>query len=280
MDMVLSSIQARALLDLRSTQHDTLDVSPDLGQTVVRVQVSPEGVTFPNAQRLTWEQVGAIADSELHCFVIRQNAAQKIQAYSERLDRFYSLMPTAGAPTLLIAGFPMHRIKGIDPQQDTLQKVRAIGKLRGRVLDTATGLGYTAIAAARTAVHVTTIEIDPTTLEIARLNPWSRELFDNPVIEQRIGDASEVVPTLEDGSFSRIIHDPPVFSLAGELYSGAFYQQLFRVLKHGGRLFHYIGSLDSKSGSGVARGVVRRLQQAGFTRVARKPEAFGLVAYK
>ncbi|MDQ6660672.1 MAG: spermine synthase, partial [Chloroflexota bacterium] len=90
--------------------------------------------------------------------------------------------------------------------------------------------------------------------EIARLNPWSQGLFNNPKIQQIMGDTFEVVQGFEDESFSRIIHDPPVFSLAGELYSGAFYQQLYRILKRGGRLFHYIGDLNSKSSGTVARG--------------------------
>ena len=47
-----------------------------------------------------------------------------------------------------------------------------------------------------------------------------------------------------------------------------------------GRLFHYIGDLESPSGRIVARGAVRRLQEAGFARVTRRPEAFGLVAVR
>ncbi|MGZ3610849.1 MAG: class I SAM-dependent methyltransferase, partial [Ktedonobacteraceae bacterium] len=86
--------------------------------------------------------------------------------------------------------------------------------------------------------------------------------------------------TFEDSSFSRIIHDPPTFSLAGELYSGVFYQQLFRVLKRGGRLYHYIGDPQSKASGGVTKGALRRLQEAGFARVVRRLEAYGVVAYK
>ncbi len=164
--------------------------------------------------------------------------------------------------------------------QDTLKKIATIAPVVGRVLDTATGLGYTAIEAAKTAEQVITIELDPGAQEIARLNPWSRDLFNNPKIKQMMGDAFEVVPTFDDSSFERIIHDPPVFSLAGELYSGAFYQQLYRVLKRGGRLFHYIGNLESKSSGTVTKGALKRLQEAGFTRVVRRPEAFGVVAYK
>jgi predicted methyltransferase len=117
-------------------------------------------------------------------------------------------------------------------------------------------------------------------LEIAHLNPWSRSLFENPRIQQLVGDSFEQILGFEDGAFARIIHDPPRFSLAGELYSGAYYRHLFRLLRQRGRLFHYIGDLDSRSGRNVAKGVVRRLQEAGFSRVVRKPRAFGVVAYR
>jgi uncharacterized protein len=115
---------------------------------------------------------------------------------------------------------------------------------------------------------------------VARLNPWSRELFDNPKITQRIGDAYDVVPELEPGSFSRIIHDPPISSLAGQLYSGEFYRQLWRVLGQRGRLFHYIGNPKSASGQSTTQGVIRRLKAAGFTRVVPYADAFGVVASK
>jgi hypothetical protein len=85
---------------------------------------------------------------------------------------------------------------------------------------------------------------------------------------------------MTDRAFSRIIHDPPTVSLAGELYSGAFYRQLFRVLSQGGRLFHYMGDLDSNLGGRVAKGAIRRLRDAGFARVRPYPRAFGVVAYK
>jgi predicted methyltransferase len=189
-------------------------------------------------------------------------------------------MPTWRAPTMLISGLPMHRIKDTDPHADTLEKIKTVAPVSGHVLDTATGLGYTAIQAARTARHVTTIELDATALEVARLNPWSQSLFENPKITQVIGDSFEEAVKFEAQTFTRIIHDPPMFSRAGDLYSGEFYRQLYRVLQPGGRLFHYIGDLDSRSGRVVAKGAVRRLQEAGFRRVVPQPTAFGLVAYK
>lgn len=278
--IVLSYHQAQTLLHARDGGREMVKVSLDLGLSIGHVRLHPEGVLFPDGQRLDWEVISSINDHRVNCFVVRENTAHRIEAFSERFNRFCSLMPTTGAPTILIGGFPMHRIKETDPHQDTLKKIRAVGPLRGRVLDTTTGLGYTAIEAARTARHVTTIEIDPTTLEIARFNPWSRALFSSPNIEQIIGDAFDVVQSFDDAAFSRIIHDPPMFQLAGELYSEIFYRHLFRVLKRNGHLFHYIGSPKSTSGHGITRGVVRRLHEAGFARIVKKPEAFGIVAYK
>jgi predicted methyltransferase len=205
---------------------------------------------------------------------------ERVLFFSAQTRRVASLLPTEGAPTMLLASFPMHRIKGIDPQEDTRRKIRTIAPIVGRVLDTTTGLGYTAIEAAKTALEVVTIELDPAVLEVARRNPWSQALFDDPKIRQEVGNASDVVPTLPDSAFARIFHDPPTFKLAGELYSGAFYRQLYRVLARSGRLFHYVGDLKSESGQRVAKGVGRRLQEAGFTRITRVPEAFGLTAVK
>ena len=180
---------------------------------------------------------------------------------------------------MLVSGVPMHRIKDTDPWRDTLAKAKTIAPLTGRVLDTATGLGYTAIVASETASEVVTIELDPAGLEIARQNPWSRELFTRANIQQVIGDAGEIIPTLADASFARIVHDPPQLSLAGHLYSLEFYRELRRVLARGGRLFHYVGDPDSPFGSRTTSGVMRRLHDAGFRRVVRRPEAFGVVAY-
>jgi predicted methyltransferase len=278
--IVLSYLQAADLLEARAAGRDSARVSLDLGLTGSEVAIRPEGVSLPGEQLLAWPDIETIRSSETACFVIEDSAPHKTQIFSEETNRLYSLMPTGGAPTMLISGIPMHRIKGTDPHRDTLQKIKSIAPVVGRVLDTATGLGYTAIAAAKTAEHVVTVELDPAALEIARLNPWSQALFDNPKITQIVGDSFEEIDKLGEAAFNRVIHDPPAFSLAGDLYSGEFYRQLFRVLRPGGRLFHYIGDLESKSGRVVSKGAARRLQEAGFSRVVRRPEAFALVAYK
>ncbi|HEU5383147.1 MAG TPA: methyltransferase domain-containing protein [Ktedonobacteraceae bacterium] len=278
--MILSYIQTRPLLEARKRGQAVAETSPDLGISSVGVTLDTEGVRFASGEHLRWAAIEKISQSEVNCYTVDEQGVRAVQTFSEETNRVCSLMPTRGAPSMLLAGFVMHRIKDIDPWQDTQCKIAALAPIKGTVLDTATGLGYTAILAARSAEAVTTIELDPGAQAVARLNPWSRELFTNPKITQIMGSAYEVVPTLASESFDRILHDPPTFKLAGELYSGVFYRELYRILKRGGRLFHYIGDPNSKASGGTTRGVLRRLQEAGFARVVKRPEAYGVVAYK
>ena len=282
MQIVLSHYEVAPLAKSRSLGEHSAEFSPDLGLSRVRVDLTGDGVVFPSGEKLDWELVDEIASSETKCFLLEGEELSEIRVFSEITGRVCSLYPTGSAPTMVIGGFPMHRIKGTDPYKDTLEKIKAAAPIVGRVLDTTTGLGYTAIEAARSPLctEVITIELDPGSLEIARQNPWSRELFSNPKIAQVVGDSFDVIQSFADGRFTRIIHDPPTFSLAGDLYSGSFYRECYRVLAHGGRLFHYVGNLESSAGSTVSRGVIKRLKEAGFERVVPKPQAFGVVAYK
>jgi predicted methyltransferase len=278
--LVLSRYQAVPLLAAHRAGQATATTSPDLGLSSVETQLTEHGVVFPSGETVAWADLERIAAAENQCFVVEDGMIRSIQVFSETTSWLRSLMPTAGAPTMLVAGFPMHRIKNTDPWKDSEAKVAAATPISGGVLDTATGLGYTAILAARTADSVVTVELDPAGLEVARYNPWSRELFENPKIRQIVGDVFEEIQRFPDGAFSRVLHDPPTLSLAGELYSGAFYQQVHRVLRSGGRMFHYIGDPASALGKRTTTGVIRRLVEAGFRRVERRPEAFGVVACK
>ncbi len=278
--VVLSRFQAGPLLEARRQHREQARVSPDLGLSQVTVLLSAAGVEFPGGMPVGWPQLRRIAKSTNGCFLLEPDGPWKIQIFSEETQRPCSLMPTAGAPTALVAGFTMHRIQGVTPEQDTRRKLEALGAPRGAVLDTNTGLGYTAIAAARTAPRVLTVELDPAMLELARFNPWSRELFENPRIERRIGDSFRLAGELEPASFLTVIHDPPTFSLAGELYSLEFYRRLHRVLAPGGRLFHYAGNPESGAGGRTTRRVVKGLKEAGFETVRMAAEAFGVTAVR
>ena len=91
------------------------------------------------------------------------------------------------------------------------------------------------------------------------LNPWSPAL---PVTQ---GDIAVEIRQLPDASFDAVLHDPPRFGIAGELYALSFYEQLARVLRKRGRLFHYTGAPNKlTSGRDVPGEVLKRLKAAGF----------------
>lgn len=278
--IVLSHYTAEALQTAREQGQATLSVSLDLNRTLAEVGLDADGISLPDGQRLSWEQVAEAGDRETACFRVEANELRRLHFFSETTRRQVSLLPTLSAPTMLLAGFPMHRIKEVDPWEDTRRKIASIGPAIDRVLDTATGLGYTAIQAAETAREVITVELDPTVLEVCRNNPWSAPLFENPRIQQKIGSSFDLIKTFPDNHFARIYHDPPTLKLAGELYSLEFYEQCYRVLKRGGKFFHYIGDPESRHGASTTKGVNRRLRDAGFGKVVSHPEAFGVAVQK
>ncbi len=186
-----------------------------------------------------------------------------------------------GVPTTLeINGIHMHRILGIDPYRDAELKVRSLGRVKGLVLDTCMGLGYTAIKALeRGASKVITVEISPLVIEIAKLNPWSSPL-ENPVVEVLHADVVKVVHELPSECLDAIIHDPPRISVAGELYSLEMYRELYRVLKPGAKIFHYTGEPGKHGGPRYLKGIKERLQRAGFVNIEWIDKALGFIARK
>ncbi len=259
-----------------------VEVTLDLGLSRARVEVRDGYVYFPNSS-ISIDEVRSVLEDcdETDLYAVLGDRLVHLSLATE--ERYYKLrcVGPETAPTLEISGIHMHRICGISPWEDSMSKVAA-ARVRPccRVLDVCTGLGYTAIGSLRRgACHVVTIEKDVNVLKIAEYNPWSRELASSRVTVI-LGDACEVVKYLEDSSFDRIIHDPPRFSLAGELYSTEFYRELYRVLKPGGFLYHYVGYPGAKYRRlDVMSGVVKRLRIVGFD-VWKVDEVWGVVARK
>ena len=178
-----------------------------------------------------------------------------------------------------ISGIRMHVTKEMTPMEDTKKKIESISPLKGIVLDTCMGLGYTAILASKYADFVFTCERDENVLEIAKFNPWSKELFDNKKINILNASIFNQIKIFKNGMFDAVIHDPPRLSLATELYSSEFYKQVFRVLKNNGKLYHYTGSPGSRNRKiNLAGNVAKRLKQAGFKEI--KKAHYGLKAIK
>ena len=180
------------------------------------------------------------------------------------------LVPTEwGAPTFEIDGIKMLPTSKESPVADARRKV-ALVEPRGKVLlDTCGGLGYFAACCLEAGVaRIHSFEKNPDVLWLRTLNPWSPDP-DAPASGGRLqlkhADVSQAIVQTADASVDALLHDPPRFGIAGELYSQAFYEQLARVLRRGGRLFHYTGSPNKlTSGRDVPREVAKRLEKAGF----------------
>lgn len=170
-------------------------------------------------------------------------------------------------PTFEIDGIKMLPTSKESPIDDARRKVALVQPAGKRVLDTCGGLGYFAACCLDAGVQsIRSFEKNEDVLWLRMLNPWSPdpEASDGRLLLAH-GDVSREIETLPDAGFDAVLHDPPRFGIAGELYSQVFYDQLARVLRRDGRLFHYTGSPNKlTSARDVPREVAKRLETAGF----------------
>ena len=189
-------------------------------------------------------------------------AFEPVARYSGSLIK---LVPTDwGPPTFEIDGIKMLPTAHVSPYEDAGHKVRLI-QPRGKViLDTCGGLGYFAAWCVEgLAAKVLSYEKNADVIWLRDLNPWSPPA--TGVLTLTAGDITLHIASLADRSVDAILHDPPRFGIAGELYSKAFYDQMARVIRRGGRLFHYTGTPNRlTSGRNVPLEVAGRLRDAGF----------------
>lgn len=178
------------------------------------------------------------------------------------------LVPTEwDVPTFEIDGIKMLPTSRESPLDDARRKVALVQPQGKTVLDTCGGLGYFAACCLDAGVAgIRSFEKNEDVLWLRRLNPWSPDPDESGGrLQLAHGDVSQAIASLPDAGFDALLHDPPRFGIAGELYSQAFYGQLARVLKRGGRMFHYTGSPNKlTSGRDVPREVAKRLEKAGF----------------
>ncbi|MEH6345686.1 MAG: methyltransferase domain-containing protein [Bermanella sp.] len=274
----LHSETAKQALEAIAKGLSSVRLSPDLSISEQDFALSKQGLVLDDDNQLSITDLKKIVKKTGRIYLCRDG---EMDALEDRSSGYYKLAPTAGAPLLEISGVKMHISKGTDPFTSASEMAQQAVKDGDKVLDCCSGLGYAAIAAHRLgASEVLTIELSPEVMGLRALNPWSNDLGKEG-IEQRQGSSYELIRTMSEASFDAVVHDPPRFSLAGELYSEEFYQQIFRVLRPGGRLFHYTGNPHViKTGSSFVDGVIRRLKAAGFKNVKKIEHLMGVSAQK
>ena len=180
------------------------------------------------------------------------------------------LVPTQwGAPTFEIDGIKMLPTQKVSPFDDARTKVGLIEPKNKRILDTCGGLGYFAAHCLEGgAQHVTSFEKHPSVMWLRTLNPWSPEHMCKGDQRLQLTQASVIdhLGAFDSQSFDALLHDPPRFGIAGELYAQTFYDELARVLKRRGKLFHYTGTPNRlTTGRDVPNEVATRLKRSGFS---------------
>lgn len=278
--LALSANELRSVAQLVLRGFPSTISTVNLGRDRVEVKVASCSVDLAGFV-VPIERLLEIAETEddttLVFFLSEGGSIHKVAFYRE--NRYYKLRNVGEglAPTLEISGIHMHNIVGTDPWTDAARKLDAVRVGKGDVvLDVCTGLGYTASHAVLRGATVVTIEKDPAVLEVAEYNPWSR-LLAHPSVTVLLGDAFEVLDDLPSDFFDAVVHDPPTFRLAGELYSLEFYRKLRRILKKGARVFHYTGWPGKHRGLDLQSGVVKRLRMAGLS-IVRTIGGYGVVA--
>jgi len=237
-----------------------IECSLDLGRSVSSVEVSASAWDWNGSQ---FPFLDVCKDRTIYYW--DGESFEPISRFSHSLIK---LVPTEwGAPTFEIDGIKMLPTAQVSPYADAERKVGLIQPRNKIVLDTCGGLGYFAACCLEGgATKVQSFEKNPDVIWLRSLNSWSPDHEADNALTLTNGDVTEHVAKIANASVDAILHDPPRFGIAGELYSQAFYDQLARVIKPAGRMFHYTGTPNKlTSRRDLPAEVATRLQRAGFS---------------
>jgi predicted methyltransferase len=251
------------LITARQAGESTIACSMDLEKSRTTVELRAD----------TWRWNGGaypyLADCKQRTIYYWDNG--RFKAASRFSRSLIKLVPTLwGPPTFEIDGIKMLPTAQVSPYADAERKVGLIEPGGKRILDTCGGLGYFAAWCVQgSAAHVQSYEVNPDVIWLRSLNPWSPDhrWSAQPIKDLTLinDDITKRIVMLPDRTYDAILHDPPRFGIAGELYSQEFYRQLARVIRRRGRLFHYTGSPNKlTTARSVPNEVAARLRRAGF----------------
>jgi predicted methyltransferase len=246
----------------RATGSDTWTGSLDLGRSTGNATLQADAWQWKGQ---SYPYPGKLKDRTIYYW-----DGDEFAAVSRFSGSLIKLVPTEwGAPTFEIDGIKMLPTSKESPVDDARRKVALVEPRGKTVLDTCGGLGYFAACCLEAGVaRIQSFEKNPDVLWLRTLNPWSPDpqaSASGGRLQLTHADVSQAIAQIADASVDALLHDPPRFGIAGELYSQAFYDQLARVLRRGGRMFHYTGSPNKlTSDRDVPREVAKRLEKAGF----------------
>src|SRR5712692_4572457 len=99
--IVLSYVQVEPLLKARQQGQTTVEMSPDLGLTSVKVTLTIEGVAFQTGERLDWRGVKKICKSEPKRIILAERSIRPMQVLSEYANCVCSRLKSRGVPCIV-----------------------------------------------------------------------------------------------------------------------------------------------------------------------------------
>lgn len=256
---LLTTATAQALLSHREQGAPTWTGSLDLGRSTGTAHLAADHWTWSGQ---SYPYPGKTRDRTVYFW-----DGGGFEPVSRFAGSLIKLVPTEwDVPTFEIDGIKMLPTSRESPLDDAQRKVALVEPRGKTVLDTCGGLGYFASCCLQAGVQrIHSFEKNPSVLWLRQINPWSPDPDEDERLQLQHADVAVAITTVPDGSVDALRHDPPRFGIAGELYSQAFYEQLARVVRRHGRLFHYTGTPNRlTSGRDVPGEVAQRLQKAGF----------------
>jgi predicted methyltransferase len=283
----LTHFQAEQFIKNIRANAKVLEISLDLGKTHEKVDF-----IYDKASKIFTIKTFSISLSDLKrvlrhnedTFILSEEGLEKVKIFSNSTNKLAKLVPTSPttAPVLEISGVRMHNVSHIDdddPMENAKLMVESLGVKQEKILEIGFGLGYTSKFLMESGNHVTVYEIDPAVIEIAKISPWSQDIVQNPALHIINKDISIEIKSIPDASFEAVFHDPPRLKNAEELYAASFYKELYRVLKHQSKIYHYIGrQREEFQGVDIFEKVKRNLKTAGFGKI--EETYLGLTAVK
>ncbi|MBI4981397.1 methyltransferase domain-containing protein [Candidatus Woesearchaeota archaeon] len=260
MHLIISSKELCRMQEAIAAGEKEIEASLDLGLTTTKIKLGNNGL-YPGKKLV---EIPKIRDGDNSSYILLKNQLEKVQFFSPETNILYKLIPTSYRPILQCSGTSMHK-------KEFVERVEA-DKLTGKVLDAGTGLGYTAIAASKTATEVLTIEKDKNVIQVAKFNPYSQELFLGENIKRLTGNIVQKITAFSDEEFDFIIFDAGTPKSSDDFFSLKNYQQAYRVLKRSGRLYHYLPKHHVQRGRDFGGEAIERMRRAGFRLIERKVE--------
>ena len=86
-------------------------------------------------------------------------------------------------------------------------------------------------------------------------------------------DAVDFIQLIPNNYLNIIIHDPPRFSLASQLYNSTLYHLFLNKLIKGGEIYHYTGNPNKRNRKNpLFLDTMSKLKKVGFRRVEKAYE--------